>query len=82
MNTLSLSFVSLLLSPSFLTFFQFPRLSALRLYIASVRILLMKLSGNKQEVDTVCCACFAKEGRSLEEEEVIQTNMESCVQTT
>ena len=30
-------------------FFQFPRLFLLRLYIASVRIVLMKLSGNKKK---------------------------------
>lgn len=79
MNAPSLSFVSFPLSTSmFLTFFQFPSLSPLRLYIVSVRILLMKLSGNKKEVDTVLCVCFAREGQ---EEEVIQTDTQRCVQT-
>jgi hypothetical protein len=83
MNTrLSLYFYAIVNVVVVFNFFSIPEaLSPLRLYIASVRILLMKLSGNKKEVDIVCCVCIAGEGRSREEQEVIQRDMECCGQT-
>jgi hypothetical protein len=69
MNIPSLSFISLLLSSSllFLTFFQFPRHSPLRLYITSARISLMKLSGNKKKWKLPALPLSLEEGGVVKE---------------
>ena len=47
-NSIAVFYLSVVVVAVF-NFFQFPRLFLLILYIVSVRILLMKLSGNKKK---------------------------------
>ena len=47
-NSIAVFYLSAVVAAVF-NFFQFPRIFLLILYIASVRILLMKLSGNKKK---------------------------------